>query len=108
MKTTRCPSENKQPTAHWDLVIVDEAHRLKNPRSASAILLKSLRSRYLLLLTATPVENRLTDLFQLVSLVAPGLLGSAQQFRARHGGERWGNSWRESGTSPSCERALQW
>jgi len=69
----------------WDLVIADEAHRLKNPRSASARLAKSLHSRYLLLLTATPVENRLADLFQLVGLVRPGSLGSVTQFRARHG-----------------------
>lgn len=60
----------------WDLVIADEAHRLKNARSASARLARSLRSRYMLLLTATPIENRLSDLFSLVSLVRPGLLGS--------------------------------
>jgi SNF2 family DNA or RNA helicase len=70
----------------WDLVVADEAHRLKNPRSASARLARSLRARYMLLLTATPVENRLGDLFQLVSLVRPGSLGSASEFRARHGG----------------------
>lgn len=54
---------------------MDEAHRCTNPRSASAKLAKALRTRYLLLLTATPVQNRLDDLFQLVSLIAPGLLG---------------------------------
>ncbi len=69
----------------WDLVIADEAHRLKNARSASARLARSLRTRYMLLLTATPIENRLSDLFQLVSLVRPGLLGGAAEFRARHG-----------------------
>ena len=69
----------------WDLVIADEAHRLKSPRSASASLARSLRARYMLLLTATPIENRLSDLFQLVSLVRPGSLGGASEFRARHG-----------------------
>ncbi len=69
----------------WDLVIADEAHRLKNARSASARLVRSLRTRYMLLLTATPIENRLSDLFQLVSLVRPGLLGAAAEFRSRHG-----------------------
>lgn len=69
----------------WDLVIVDEAHRLKNARSASGRLARALRARYLLLLTATPVENRLDDLFQLVNLVRPGHLGTAAEFRARHG-----------------------
>jgi SNF2 family DNA or RNA helicase len=69
----------------WDLVIADEAHRLKNARSASARLARSLRTRYMLLLTATPIENRLSDLFQLVSLVRPGLLGGVAEFRSRHG-----------------------
>jgi SNF2 family DNA or RNA helicase len=79
----RLRAELTAPT--WDLVIADEAHRLKNARSASATLARSLRTRYMLLLTATPIENRLSDLFSLVSLVRPGLLGSAAEFRARHG-----------------------
>ena len=70
----------------WDLVVVDEAHRVRNPRSASGRLARALRTRYLLMLTATPVENRLDDLFELVSLVAPGLLGTAKEFHSRHGG----------------------
>ena len=69
----------------WDLIIVDEAHRVRAPRSASGKLIRELRSRHLLLLTATPVVNRLQDLYELVSLVAPGLLGTAAQFRAAHG-----------------------
>jgi len=69
----------------WDLVIMDEAHRLRNARSASGKLARALSARYLLLLTATPVENRLQDLYELVSLVAPGLLGTPAQFRAEHG-----------------------
>ncbi len=64
---------------------MDEAHRLRNPRSASGRLARALSARYLLLLTATPVENRLQDLYELVSLVAPGLLGTPAQFRGQHG-----------------------
>jgi SNF2 family DNA or RNA helicase len=69
----------------WDVIVADEAHRLRNPRSASGRLARALSARYLLLLTATPVENRLQDLYELVSLVAPGLLGTPVQFRTRHG-----------------------
>ena len=69
----------------WDVVIIDEAHRLRNPASASGRLARALRTRYLLLLTATPVENRLQDLYELVNLVAPGLLGTVAQFRSAHG-----------------------
>jgi SNF2 family DNA or RNA helicase len=69
----------------WDAVVIDEAHRVRTPRSASGRLARELRTRYLLLLTATPVENRLQDLYEMVSLVAPGLLGTTAQFRQRHG-----------------------
>ncbi|MGH8898668.1 MAG: DEAD/DEAH box helicase, partial [Egibacteraceae bacterium] len=81
----RSPLRDAVTSSVWDLVIVDEAHRVRRPQSASGRLVRSLRSRYLLLLTATPVENRLADLYELVSLVRPGHLGTPQQFRARHG-----------------------
>ena len=81
----RAPNAERAAQAEWDLVVIDEAHRVKNPQSASARLVKALRSRYLLLLTATPVENRLEDLFQLVQLVRPGYLGTPAEFRRRHG-----------------------
>jgi SNF2 family DNA or RNA helicase len=69
----------------WDLVVVDEAHRVKSGRSAAGRLVRALTTRHLLLLTATPMEDALDDLFQLVNLVRPGHLGSAEGFRARHG-----------------------
>ena len=81
----RDPLKSQLTADPWDLIIVDEAHRVRAPRSASGQLIRQLRSRYLLLLTATPVENRLQDLYEMVSLVAPGLLGTATQFRAAHG-----------------------
>ena len=79
----RAPLRERLAAESWDLVIADEAHHLKNPRTASAQLLRSLRSRYLLLLTATPVENRLEDLFQLISLVRPGHLGAPSTFHSQ-------------------------
>lgn len=85
LATARRPTlRDALAAVRWDLVIADEAHRLKNPLSASAKLARALRARHLLLLTATPVENRLDDLFQLVSLVSPGLLGTPAEFRRRH------------------------
>jgi len=81
----RDPLKSALVDERWDVVIVDEAHRLRNPASASGRLARALRTRYLLLLTATPVENRLQDLYELVNLVSPGLLGTAAQFRRTHG-----------------------
>ena len=82
----RAPLATALTSVEWDLLIVDEAHRVRNPRSASGKLVRELKSRHLLLLTATPVENRLQDLYEMISLVSPGLLGTAAQFRAAHGG----------------------
>ncbi len=81
----RDPLRSAVTAQQWDVVIVDEAHRLRTPASASGRLGRALRTRYLLLLTATPVENRLQDLYELVNLVAPGLLGTAAEFRRTHG-----------------------
>lgn len=84
----RAPLLEAVTANRWDLVIVDEAHHVKSPLSASGRLVRSLRTRYLLLLTATPVENRLEDLFHLISLVHPGHLGSPREFRTRYGAVR--------------------
>jgi SNF2 family DNA or RNA helicase len=83
----REPAKSALVGAHWDLIVMDEAHRLRNARSASGRLARELTSRYLLLLTATPVENRLSDLYQLISLVSPGLLGTAADFRRAYGSD---------------------
>jgi SNF2 family DNA or RNA helicase len=80
----RNPLKERLTKAGWDLVIADEAHRLRSERSASGKLIRTLTARFLLLLTATPVENRLQDLYEMISLVAPGLLGTPTQFRSRH------------------------
>jgi len=64
----------------WDLVVVDEAHHLKNPRTLNHDLVAGLSRRHLLLLTATPMENQLTELYTLVNLVRPGLFGSYLRF----------------------------
>src|SRR5437870_5745209 len=67
----------------WDLVIVDEAHRVKRRGSASWKLIDGLRSRFLLLLTATPIETELEELYQLVTLLKPGQFATPAAFRRR-------------------------
>ncbi|MDQ6725428.1 MAG: DEAD/DEAH box helicase [Actinomycetota bacterium] len=81
----RPPLQDALTATQWDVVVVDEAHRVRNPRRASGRLVRALRARHLLLLTATPIENRLSDVFDLVSLVRPGHLGTPAEFRRRHG-----------------------
>jgi superfamily II DNA or RNA helicase len=70
----------------WDLVIVDEAHTLKNHRTESYALVQRLQSRFLLLLTATPVENHVEELYNLISLLRPGHLGGRAAFVRRFAG----------------------
>ncbi|MBE3597690.1 MAG: DEAD/DEAH box helicase family protein [Limnochordaceae bacterium] len=65
----------------WDIVIVDEAHRLHRASSAAFRLVAAVRKRALLLITATPVQNDLHELYHLVSLLRPGQLGTPRTFR---------------------------
>lgn len=68
----------------WDCLIVDEAHLLANPDSKRRRCMSELRARWRLLLTATPVQNKITDLYSLVDLAVPGRLGTLRQFVAEY------------------------
>ncbi len=68
----------------WDLVIVDEAHKCKNEKTARYKLISSIRRNYLLLLTATPIQNNLRELYNLVNLLRPGHLGTWREFREHY------------------------
>jgi SNF2 family DNA or RNA helicase len=65
----------------WDLVIVDEAHHFRNRTTLLWQMASELRRKYILLLTATPVQNDLDELFNLVTLLQPGLLSTARSFQ---------------------------
>jgi superfamily II DNA or RNA helicase len=65
----------------WDLVIVDEAHRVKRRSTQGWKLVDGLKSRFLLMLTATPVETDLEELYNLVTLLKPGQLATLAEFR---------------------------
>lgn len=67
----------------WDLVMVDEAHHLKNRSTLAWQLVNTLRSRFLLLLTATPIESDLEELYNLVTLLRPGQFATPTAFRAQ-------------------------
>jgi SNF2 family DNA or RNA helicase len=68
----------------YDLVIVDEAHHLRNARTVLWQFVNRLRRTYLLLLTATPVQNDLDELFNLVTLLQPGQLSTLRAFHRDH------------------------
>ncbi len=77
----REPHRSAITARHWDLVIVDEAHHLRNRNTQTWRLVSELEKQYILLLTATPVQNNLEELFNLVTLLEPGLLRTARQFQ---------------------------
>ncbi len=61
-------------------VILDEGQYIKNPSSQTAQMARQLRSEYRLVLSGTPIENRLLDLWSLMSFAMPGALGSRAEF----------------------------
>ncbi|MFO7750425.1 MAG: SNF2-related protein [Desulfobacteraceae bacterium] len=67
----------------YDMIIVDEAHHLKNRSTLNWKLVNSLKKRFILLLTATPVENNLMELYNLITLLKPGQLATAKAFREK-------------------------
>ncbi len=70
-------------TLPFDIVVLDEAHRVKNRTSAGWKLINDLQKKYLLLLTATPVQNDLDELYNIITLLRPGTLSSPAAFRKR-------------------------
>ncbi|MCF3651497.1 DEAD/DEAH box helicase [Synoicihabitans lomoniglobus] len=68
----------------WDAVVLDEGQFIKNPRSQVAVAARSLRARRRVILTGTPIENRLSDLWSLFAFAQPGLLGDQAGFRRQY------------------------
>jgi len=68
----------------WAIVAFDEAQKIKNPAARLTESAKSLKSDFTLLLTGTPVENRLADLWCIVDAAAPGFLGSMKEFHSQY------------------------
>lgn len=67
-----------------DLIILDEAQRIKNWKTKISQNVKRLQSNYALVLTGTPLENNLEELYSLVQFVNPFLLGSLYNFLSKH------------------------
>ncbi len=68
----------------WDLIILDEGQRIKNWEAKTTRIIKGLRSRFALVLSGTPLENRLEELFSVVQFVDDRRLAPAFRFFQRH------------------------
>lgn len=91
----RSPHREVLEQLNFDMVIIDEAHKLKNEKTINYQFVKSLQKKYCLLLTATPIQNKLIELFNLVSILKPGYLGNYESFKQNYGNkqnDQWNNS----------------
>ncbi len=81
----RSPRHAEEILRHrWDLVIVDEAHKVKSHRGATYQFIEKIDRDFILLLTATPLQNDLRELYNLITLLRPGQLGTWQEFKSVH------------------------
>ncbi|WP_096188446.1 DEAD/DEAH box helicase [Evansella halocellulosilytica] len=64
----------------FDFLIIDEAHKLKNKETKNYQFVRELKKKFCLLLTATPIQNRLSEVFHLISILKPGHLGDEDSF----------------------------
>ncbi|MGA1841049.1 MAG: SNF2-related protein [bacterium] len=67
-----------------DLVVVDEAHHMRNRSTLNWKLVNSLKKRFIFLISATPVQNNLIELFNLITLLKPGFLKTQSEFRNKY------------------------
>ncbi|XP_075166422.1 chromatin-remodeling complex ATPase chain Iswi-like [Haematobia irritans] len=70
----------------WEYMVVDEAHRLKNEKSKFAMYVREFRSKHRLLLTGTPLQNNLHELWALLNFMLPDIFNSSEDF------DEWFNS----------------
>ena len=68
----------------FDTVVLDEAQHIKNRQTQNAVAVKSIRAAHRLVVTGTPLENSVLDLWSLYDFLMPGYLGTAQDFRERY------------------------
>ncbi|MDP2336398.1 MAG: DEAD/DEAH box helicase [Bacteroidota bacterium] len=67
-----------------DLLVLDEAQRAKNYETKTAASIKRLDSKHVLIITGTPIENRLIDIFSIVSIIDPQFFGPLWEFSYQH------------------------
>eukprot|EP00210_Caulerpa_lentillifera_P008211 g7840.t1 len=69
----------------WGYVVLDEGHKIKNPDTDITLLVKQVRTRHRLIMTGSPVQNRLAELWSLFDFVFPGKLGTLPVFEMEFG-----------------------
>ncbi|MEB3231479.1 MAG: SNF2-related protein [Leptolyngbyaceae bacterium] len=97
----------------WDLVVIDEAHRLRNVYKSDNVIANALRralaGRHKLLLTATPLQNSLLELYGLVSFIDEQAFGDLKSFREQFSSVRQAQTFEvlKARLEPLCHRTLR-
>ncbi|KAJ2899591.1 uncharacterized protein MKZ38_002965 [Zalerion maritima] len=68
---------------NWNYVVLDEGHLIKNPKAKISIAVKKLASNHRLILTGTPIQNNVLELWSLFDFLMPGFLGAEKVFLDR-------------------------
>ena len=66
--------------------MLDEGHAIRNPRAKTTLAVKRLKGAFRLLLSGTPIQNSVAELWSMFDFLMPGFLGTERQFRSRYGG----------------------
>ena len=64
----------------WKYIVIDEAHRIKNEHSKLSLFVRQLKSKHRLLLTGTPLQNNLHELWALLNFLMPDMFSNAEDF----------------------------
>lgn len=68
---------------NWELLVIDEAQNIKNPRAKRTRAVKSIKCDVPIAVTGTPFENHMTDIWSLVDFIIPGFLGTIYEFESK-------------------------
>ena len=68
----------------WNYIILDEGHVIKNGKTRTSMAIKNLVANYRLILSGTPIQNNVLELWSLFDFLMPGFLGTEKQFTARY------------------------
>lgn len=68
---------------HWGCVVLDEGHKIRNPDSEITLVCKQVQTVHRLIMTGSPIQNRLSELWSLFDFVFPGKLGTLPVFQAQ-------------------------
>lgn len=76
---------NTNALRQWNYVVLDEGHIIRNPSTKVTIALKAIRAEHRLLLSGTPIQNSIIELWSLMDFLMPGLLGTEKEFQDKYG-----------------------